>query len=300
MNLPLGEKLNSAKGGFAYSVAVVAYFGVAIIISIIIQFGAIGGDAAIYLNYLASPIGIVLALAFFFTQAKVRFNEVYTFKCSPKYYILAIMLIYGLMFSLSQVNYYLIEFAKLFGYTQKITSSSLPDLNGANIILAVFVIAVLPAIFEEALFRGAILKNAQSTVGTYRAVLLVGFVFSLYHGSVEQTIYQFICGCVFALLAARSGSLLPSVLMHFLNNGVILVLAAANCYDDAGNLLISDGGNIAIMVTSAICLIAAVVYLILDRKNTVKCQKGAVKSFFLWGSVGIALMAIIWIAGLFV
>ena len=296
--LPLSAK----GGGLAFSVAVVLNVFVGLIASVIIgASGLTGTDAAKYLGYLTSSIALiatVLVMRFMFNQPLRKFA---TLKCHPKYILIGLLLIYGLLFSLNSLNGYLIKLFELMGYTPK--SSTLPDLSGWNLLPAILVIAVLPAVLEEFLFRGIILNNIEGEVGSVRTIFLVGFIFSLYHGSVEQTIYQFICGCLFALLAIRSRSITPVVLIHFINNAIILILYAVGALDANGNLIISQGGNIAITVTSAICLVGAVVWLILDRKikfGLVKGERANVKGFFLFGLAGIAVTALTWVLNLFV
>lgn len=220
-------------------------------------------------------------------------------KSHPKYYLIGAMLIFGLLFSLSSLNDLLVNLFELIGYTRK--QSFLPDLSGWNIVPALLVIAVIPAVMEEVLFRGLILNSTQNGAGSIGSVFLVGLCFSLYHGSVEQTIYQFICGCLFALLAVRSRSLTPSVLIHFLNNALIIILCACGLTDDTtGELKMPVAANVVLMVLSALCLIGAVVWLVLDKTELKKAEKGGVKKFFIGASVGIAAMVIIWIANLFV
>ena len=132
-----------------------------------------------------------------------------------------------------------------------------------------------------------------------RAIFLSGFCFALYHGSVEQTIYQFVCGCLFAFLAVRSRSVAPTVVIHFLNNAVIIVLKACGLLDDSGSLIISQTAQIIVSVLSAVSLIGAVVWLILDKKPRKICTSGGVKQFFVFAAVGIGAMVLMWIAGLF-
>ena len=295
--LPLSAK----GGGLAFTIAVILNIFVGLIVSVIIGASGLSGtDTAKYLGYLTSSIALiitVLLMRFMFNQP---LRKMATIKCNTKYIAIGLILIYGLLFSLNSLNGYLIRLFELMGYTPK--ASTLPDLSGWNLLPAILVIAVLPAIFEELLFRGIILNNIEGEVGSVRTIFLVGFLFSLYHGSVEQTIYQFICGCLFALLAVRSRSITPVVLIHFINNAIILVLYSFGALDASGNLIISQGGNIAIMVTSAICLAGAVVWLILDRKikfGLVKGEGGRVKVFFLFGLAGIVVTALTWILGLF-
>jgi hypothetical protein len=197
------------------------------------------------------------------------------------------------------LNEYFIEFLQLFGYTPK-SSSQIPSTDGWLLLPALIVVAVIPAVMEEAIFRGVILGGVEEDAGSIKAIFIVGFLFSLFHGSAEQTIYQFICGCVFAFLAIRSRSILPTILIHFINNALIIVLYAFNCYDASGALAISDGANIAIMVTSAIALVVGLLLLIFDKTPLKKGTNGGVKKVFIFGSVGIFIMALIWILNLFI
>lgn len=293
--------LSARGGGLAFSAAVVLNVFVGFIASLIITASKISGsDAAKYIGYLTSSVALILTalvVRFLFNQPLRNLTPV---RCNPKYILIGLLLIYGLLFSLNSLNGYLIKLFELLGYTRK--SSTLPDLSGWRLLPAILVIAVLPAVLEEVLFRGIILNNMEGEVGSLRTVFLVGFLFSLYHGSVEQTIYQFICGSMFALLAIRSRSITPVVLIHFINNALILVLYSVGALDANGDLIISQGGNIAITVTSALCLAGAVVWLIFDRKikfGLVKGEKSSLKGFFIYAAAGIVVTVLTWVLNLF-
>ncbi|MCD8306770.1 MAG: CPBP family intramembrane metalloprotease [Clostridia bacterium] len=301
LNRPLGAK----TGGFSYTAAAVAYVIVSFMASIIISLcGAeYGSDAYIYISYIAAQIGILLAVIVTMRFDNVHFRQAFPVKCHPKYFIIGALIIFGLMFSLSWVNTWFISLFENLGYVPRESTSYYPTLSGGLIVPALLVIAVLPAICEEALFRGVLFNSVNRSIGSIPAIFIVGFCFSLFHGSPEQTVYQFIAGCLFAFIAMRSGSILPSVMMHFLNNGVIIILAAAGCFDAAGDLIISSTGNIILMAVSAACLVAGVLWLCLDRhKNKVKIHEGSSKEtarFFMWGAVGIVIMLVVWFCVLF-
>ena len=294
------NNMNSATGGFMYSAAVIAFIVVSLIFNGIMTLVPQYGYAYWFLNFLPSPIAIAASIALTLKIRKVKFRAVFPVKCRPKYYFIGLLLIFGLFFSLNQINDW---FLKLFNVGESEMYVKLNEfiysLHGGWVALALLVVAVMPAIFEEALFRGVILNASESTLGTVRTVLIVGFAFSLFHGSPDQTVYQFIAGCAFAFLAVRSRSILPSVMMHFINNALIIIFAACNLYGEDGNLIISSGGNIALTVTSALALVGAVIWLILDKTPLKKCEKGGVKLFFIFASVGIAALGLLWLLSLF-
>lgn len=293
-DLPLG----SAAGGLSFSATVVINLLISIIASAVISLSSLKDtDAAKYISMLISPVAIAVTLALALKVAKQPARAILPVKTHPKYFLIGVLLIFGLLFSLNSVNEYLIQLFELMGYQRR--ENILPDISGWKIAPALLVIAVLPAVMEEILFRGMLLNNAEEGAGTVRAIFLSGLCFSLYHGSVEQTIYQFICGCLFAFLAVRARSLAPTVLIHFINNAIIIVLSACGLFDESGALIMSETVEIIVSVFSAVSLIGAVVWLILDKKELKKCQSGGVKLFFLFASVGIGATALMWIIGLF-
>lgn len=292
----VNPKLNSTTAGLAFSVNVVAYILVSFLISTIIRATSMSpkSDGYIYLGYLAAPVAMAIGCFATLKYKKQPIREVAPLKCHFKYYIIALLMIFGLLFSLSKLNALTLKFLELLGYTPRENSSYLPSLKGGLIIPALIVIAVLPAIFEEFLFRGVLSRNVRESVGDIRAILITGFCFSLFHGSPEQTVYQFISGCAFSFLAIRAGSILPTILMHFLNNAIIIIIYACGATGLDGNLTISSAGNIVLTIVAALAFVGSIVWLILDKKPLKKCQ-GGVASFFIYASVGIAILAIMWI-----
>ena len=166
--------------------------------------------------------------------------------------------------------------------------------------MALLVMAFIPALFEESLFRGVILGNIRGEAGELNSVFLTGMCFALFHASAVQTLYQFICGCVFALLALRARSLVPCMLAHFLNNAAIIILEACGL-NTSGTLFDWAPLWAAVLITvlSALAFIAGMVILIREKRPLAAGVKGGVKYFFLAAGVGILVLAVLWIAGLF-
>lgn len=289
-------------GGFAFSLATLLFILAGVTISVIIAFAGIekGTSAYVYLGYLGAPLGMIPAMAITLKYKKTGVKSVFPVKCNPKYYAIALLLIFGLIFSVSWIDTGVTELFKLLGYQPKSASDYLPDLSGGLIVPALIVIAVMPAIFEEGLFRGVILNTCEESLGTVNTIFVVGFAFALFHASAEQTVYQFISGCVFAFLAIRAGAILPSVLMHFINNGLIIVFGACGLLDESGSAVLPQTVQIVLIVTSAVCFVGGMLWLILDKKPLKKSKKGGAAAFFVYASVGIVILSISWISSFFI
>lgn len=102
--------------------------------------------------------------------------------------------------------------------------SSMPTSDSAfGMILFIVVMAVLPALSEEFVFRGAFVGFARN-LGTAAVCLSSGALFALMHMNVHQMLNAFLVGALLALVTLRSGSVWPAVLIHFLNNLTTIVL----------------------------------------------------------------------------
>lgn len=284
------------EAGLSYSAGAILVIFLSLIFSIIVQFtvGSENSDTdwVLYLGYFVSQLAFCGAAVIYLVRSREPVNVLLRC-CNWKYFPIAILLQFGLLFSLSFLNNWFVSFFEIFGYHS--SEMSLPSLKGWKLLPAIFVIALLPAVFEEVLFRGILSRNMHASGwGLISTCLISGALFSLYHGNPEQTVYQFLCGICFTLTAIRAGSILPTMLAHFLNNAIILVLTAFGLGDLSA---LSLGGFLALMFTSGVCLIGTLVYLIFFDKNG--NQKGVVeKIFFAAAAVGIVVCAAEWIFAL--
>ncbi len=85
--------------------------------------------------------------------------------------------------------------------------------------LAVF--GLLAPVAEELAFRGFLLGALLRRFRPWVAILLSSFLFALYHGNVFQFAPSFVAGVVLALLAARTGSVWPGMLLHAVHNSLL-------------------------------------------------------------------------------
>ncbi len=98
-------------------------------------------------------------------------------------------------------------------------------INQWPLAVSIVTIAVLPAVCEEALFRGALLRGLATRFHMPMAIGLSALVFSAYHMNLVQLIPTFTLGLVFGLIALRAASSLPTMLAHFANNSIALLVS---------------------------------------------------------------------------
>jgi sodium transport system permease protein len=82
------------------------------------------------------------------------------------------------------------------------------------------VVALMPAICEEALFRGFVLSGLRP-LGATAAIGISALLFGLAHASIYRLLPTFFLGILLGIVVWRGGSLLYSITLHALNNGLI-------------------------------------------------------------------------------
>ena len=97
-------------------------------------------------------------------------------------------------------------------------------LMDAPIAVLLLVMAVMPAVGEEILFRGFVLGSFRKKWGIKWALLVSALVFGAFHTSLVKLIPTALLGASLAYMVVRTGSIYVSMAFHFINNGVSLLV----------------------------------------------------------------------------
>jgi len=97
--------------------------------------------------------------------------------------------------------------------------------NGGQFIIAFIVIALIPAIGEEFVFRGLLQNYARGFLkNDHAAVWFVAFLFSAFHLQFFGFIPRLFLGATFGYLYLWSGNLIIPMIAHLVNNGFTLIM----------------------------------------------------------------------------
>ena len=89
--------------------------------------------------------------------------------------------------------------------------------------LGILSITLLGPVLEELLFRGAIQGDLQRQMSPWKAIIVSSLLFGVVHMNPAQIPFAFLLGMLFGWLYYRTGSLLPGIVGHVLNNSVATV-----------------------------------------------------------------------------
>lgn len=98
--------------------------------------------------------------------------------------------------------------------------------NVGGMFFNIFMMAMLPALGEEMIFRGVVQKIfVRWTGNVHAAIIITGFLFSLMHLQFYGFFPRWLLGVMFGYLMVWSGTLWLPIFAHFVNNTVCVCLS---------------------------------------------------------------------------
>lgn len=198
-----------ARAALVVTLAIVTLYVVQIIVA---GFGGSGLAASVAGD--AVVIGVVLAIAH---RLDVPLRNLGLRGTRPRFWIAALLL--GI--SMWYVSLVLVSLVEPPGDT-----SGLQKLvEHGSLAPTLVALTVFPAIAEEMVFRGILLRSLAPRLHGPAAVGISAAVFGLYHLFPPQMVSTFVLGLVLGVLTLRAASILPAMVVHALNNTVAVLLS---------------------------------------------------------------------------
>ncbi|MBO5714532.1 MAG: CPBP family intramembrane metalloprotease [Clostridia bacterium] len=245
---------NPTFGGFIFTVMIIAYVFISFVGSLIMQIvGLTDGVLYYVINAMFSILAMFTVTKVVEIQRQEKRHFLHHFeKCNPKYVLFAIIFAGGMFLGLGFANSLI---ASIFE-TEHSSGNALPLDSITNYVIFTIFYAIIPAIEEEVFFRGLLYENLEHSNKTL-TVLFLAFAFSVYHSSIHQTVYQFVYGLGLTVLVIKSGSIIPSMIAHFINNFAVLTL---EYFKIPLNLF-----NPVVIVIGCILLVCFVLLIVFDK-----------------------------------
>jgi membrane protease YdiL (CAAX protease family) len=153
----------------------------------------------------------------------------------------------------------------------KIESTQIPFLNMSTFgtfIFVLIIMALVPALGEEMLFRGVLMRFAKKrSKSNLPPIIITGLLFALIHFEPYGILSIFAAGLLLGAIYYLTGSLWCSILFHFLNNGVqIFFEYLGNSNKSVKTVMESNTLPPYILITGA--LIMAISFYLLYKTKT--------------------------------
>jgi len=218
-----------------------AVYSITVTIAIILFHGIFGSMLDFWLGdrmaFELNPLSMIISQLFllllpaFIASKPVPMNkkEIFrlNFRISPFILILSIIGLIGFQFFVTgflsvQESIIPKAFYQFYQHFSSTYETMLIHFVGSNnyllLLRAILIIAVLPAICEEFLFRGFLQKSLEKTFKPVNAILITSIIFGLSHLNPIDTIPLICIGIFFGIIAYNTNSLILPIILHFLNN----------------------------------------------------------------------------------
>ncbi|MHA7136680.1 CPBP family intramembrane glutamic endopeptidase [Rossellomorea arthrocnemi] len=107
------------------------------------------------------------------------------------------------------------------------TEAMQQNATSFTILIAFISAAVISPVYEEIFYRGFLYRWLRTRIGFNGALLLSSLIFTIIHIPTYNVMpVNSISGILFALAYERTNSIWPSVLIHGLTNGIMVLLAS--------------------------------------------------------------------------
>ncbi|MDR1940677.1 MAG: CPBP family intramembrane metalloprotease [Clostridiales bacterium] len=183
-------------------------------------------SAYVWLTYGATQAFMIIGAAFYLlVLRKANILKLFDFGASdltPQKTLLLPFISVGAILAFSPLADLFLYVLSLIGYNPAEQAIFPEGISAATFLLMTFFVAVIPAVFEEILFRGALLNGARRR-GSFFAVIYTAAIFMIFHGNPMQTVHQFLLGLVLGYVAVTTGKIVYGVILHFLNNLIALL-----------------------------------------------------------------------------
>ncbi len=223
------------ESSITYFFCLVAMLGAGLVLSIIVSIISSSTgvpinevqryDWILYVNMFLSAF--IFLLVFIGINAKFKKDYLVASRLKTKvdYRLCLVAILLGIVVFLGGLNItslYNHLFAHVF--PQQDATNVIATSNFGVFILQVLLLAILPAIFEELVFRGIIYNGLRQKFSAVASIIISASFFMLIHLSIYKSFYQIILGIVLALLVYYTGSIIYGMIFHFTNNFIIILL----------------------------------------------------------------------------
>lgn len=272
------NRFNALDSGICYAIILVAFYLVSLAMTNLF------GDSlrALYkfdvyaylvVSLLVSQLAIfAVALVYSLVRKTNPFcGGGYAAKFDAVQFLMSFVLIMGLMMTLYHSHLQFGNDAETILGEGFVPDNNLSAFSGIFALLYIVLTVVCPAVFEEMLFRGIIMRGLEQ-FGSVAAIVLSSVAFALMHGNFSQLILQFAGGVAIATVVTITGNYLIGCAMHAFNNlySVFYGVLIQNLGEGLTGVYVQAATDAALILLGVAFLTISIIYfgkLALEKKK---------------------------------
>ena len=139
------------------------------------------------------------------------------------------------------------------------------QLTGGPFWSSFLVVAIFAPIFEEWLCRGMVLRGLLTKMKPVWAIVISALFFAVIHANPWQALNAFLIGLLMGYVYYKTGSLILTMIIHFVNNGTAVVLSNIESLKDYDYWIDILGKQNYTLVFIASCVVLAACIAVFSR-----------------------------------
>ena len=149
--------------------------------------------------------------------------------------LITVVMTFASMFAFDLPNYWNVQLtnkSSILSEFYEIFTEMMKELTGGPFWSSFLTVAIFAPIFEEWLCRGMVLRGLLTKMKPVWAIVISALFFALIHANPWQALNAFMIGLVMGYVYYKTGSLLLTMIIHFVNNGTSVILSHLDSMQD--------------------------------------------------------------------
>jgi Predicted metal-dependent membrane protease len=177
--------------------------------------------------------------------------------------LVTVLMTFASMFVFDLPNYWnfqLTNKSSILAQFYEMFTELMKQMTGGPLWASFLVVAIFAPIFEEWMCRGMVLRGLLTKMKPAWAIVLSALFFAVIHMNPWQALNAFLIGLMMGYVYYKTGSLILTMVIHFVNNGTSVILSHIEKFKDYEDLYlveIMDKSTYAILFAVSCIILAA-------------------------------------------
>ena len=142
--------------------------------------------------------------------------------------LVTVVMTFASMFAFDLPNYWNMQLtnkSSILSEFYEMFTELMKQMTGGPLWSSFLVVAIFAPIFEEWLCRGMVLRGLLTKMKPGWAIVVSALFFAVIHANPWQALNAFLIGLVMGYVYYKTGSLILTMIIHFVNNGTSVILS---------------------------------------------------------------------------
>ena len=182
--------------------------------------------------------------------------------------IVTVIMTFASMFAFDLPNYWnmqLTQKSSVLSELYDMFTELMKQLTGGPFWSSFLVVAIFAPVFEEWLCRGMVLRGLLTKMKPVWAIVISALFFAVIHANPWQALNAFLIGLMMGYVYYKTGSLILTMIIHFVNNGTAVVMENISYFRDMDDNVqwidILGKQNYTIVILVSCIILAACLYV---------------------------------------